>query len=178
MSRQLRKKLAKDLLELKPPAEDSESETEIRNSGFNAFAAFEVEESIDIQSSEEDLETKVQQHEPIKKSEPNKKSKSKKKKNNNKKEDEDEIDAALKEIEAKMAFSSKSIPVAIKTVQVSSLLVDSRFLDGDNELRKKFGSRTVAEETSGRNTKIKRYILILPKNNWPPFKTGIFLVFI
>jgi hypothetical protein len=165
-SRQLRKRL-NERLELTTTLSDSEEETKqpIRN----AFAVFELEEQ-DLQSSTEEEEELVITQLLNKKS---------KRKNNIKpNNDDDEIDRALKEIETER----KSVPqhssvkennIVLTPAIVSSLYVDSRLLDGDAELRKKFGSRVIDSEIiRGRNTKIKRYILIQPKADWPPCNGG------
>jgi hypothetical protein len=84
----------------------------------------------------------------------------------------DEIDSAMREIEAKFgpALSSSTTITPQSTVK-TCITIDSRMLDGDMELRRKFG-RVVEEETRGRSTKAKRAVLVAPKTTWPPYSSG------
>lgn len=176
MSRQLRKlQKGSNDLQIQDPSSDLDppERTTQKQNAFNL-----LETTSDVESSDESKEEIV--IEPIKKKKKNK-SKGKKKLTAG---SEDEIDVALKEIEAKYIPSQRRFgsnlflnkPKETTLVKKrSTICVDSRLLDGDQELKKKFGSRVVQEETRGRKiNKIKRSILVVPRENWPRFtKSGL-----
>jgi len=185
--------------------EEIESEEEVRSNknqkGFNAFMLLNESCSESEVKEDDDLESEITKDPPVVPHAEKKKRKRKKKTgkkpavassedNIEKKDELDEIDAAVKWVEANDTSASVSLPSGVEQNAETAatrkiLLIENKYLNPENEMKRIFGSRVVASENQNARQKKGRggrggqvlhrsTLLITPKPSWPSgARTGL-----
>ncbi|KAI9337872.1 transcriptional repressor TCF25-domain-containing protein [Zopfochytrium polystomum] len=186
---QKRNELSRELDQAPSDTDDVDSvvPAALATKAFNPFALIGTgDDEAVADEAEEDDATSSRSPEPVPAATKSKKKNKKKKKKpasaaeSGSEGDLDEIDRALKELNAKepleavVAVEKSTAATTNAKTSRSLLCVDIKHLDADAELKRMFGSRVVAEELKKKryvkpDSRYGRTLLVTPRDGWPRF---------